>query len=86
MAGGERNASLSPPKPRISLNLGGRRRTFRPKSPSKLDIAAGDTRAGSEFKKTRSATSAPEQSTKAPGSLASPAGQVARLKTANLVC
>ena len=83
--GGKRNASLSPPKPSISSNLDGRCHTLRPKSPSKLDIVTGDTRARSGSNKTRSAASAPEQSTKAPKSLVSPAGQVARLKTAHLV-
>ncbi len=84
MAGGKKNASLSPPKPRTSSNLGGRRRTLRPESPSKLDIAAGDTRARSRSNKTRSVASAPERSTKAPKSSVSPAGQGARSKTARL--
>ncbi len=84
IAGGKRNASLSPPKPRTSSNLGGRRRTLRPKSPSKSDIAAGDTRAHSGSNKTRSAASAPERSTKAPKSSVSPAGQGARSKTTRL--
>ena len=85
MAGGKRNASLSPPKPRNSSNLGGRCHTLRPESPSKSDIAAEDTRARSGSKKTRNAASAPEQSTKALESSVSPAGQVARSKTASLV-
>jgi hypothetical protein len=84
MAGGKRNASLSPLKPRTSSNLGGRRRTLRPESLSKSDIAAEDTRARSGSNKTRSAASAPEQSTKAPKSSVSPAGRGARSKTAGL--
>ncbi len=84
MAGGKRNASLSPLKPRTSSNLGGRRRTLRPKSPSESYIAARDTRARSGSNKTRSAASTPEQSTKAPKSSVSPAGRGARLKTAGL--
>jgi hypothetical protein len=84
MAGGKRNASLSPPKPRTSSNLGRCCRTLRPESPSESDITAGDTRARSGSNKTRSAASALEQSTKALKSLVSPAGQGARSKTARL--
>ena len=85
MAGGKRNASLSPPKLRVSSNLDGHCCTLRPKSPSESDIAAGDTRARSGSKKTRSAVRAPAQSTKAPESSVSPAGQGAWSKTASLV-
>ena len=85
MAGGKRNASLSPLKLRVSLNLDGRCHTLQPKSPGKSVIAAGDTRARSGSKKTRSAMRAPAQSTKTQESLVSPAGQGARLKTASSV-
>jgi hypothetical protein len=85
MAGGKRNASLSPLKLRVSSNLDGRRCILWPESPSKSDIADGDTRARSRSKKTRSAVRAPAQSTKAPESSVSPAGQGARSKTASLV-
>ena len=78
MAGGKRNASLSPPKLRVSSNLDGCCSTLWPKSPSKSDIAAGDTRACSGSKKTWSAASEPAQSTKAPESLVSPAGRGAQ--------
>ncbi len=44
MVVGKRNASLSPPKPRISSNLSRRCRILQPESPSESDIAAGDTR------------------------------------------
>ena len=85
MAGGKRNASLYPPKLRVSLNLDRRCRTLRPKSSSKSDNAAGDRRARSGSKKTRSAVRAPAQSTKALEASVSPAGQGARSKTASLV-
>ena len=84
MAGGKRNASFSPSKLRVSSNLDGRRLTFAPESPSKSDIAAGDTRARSGSKKTRSVASASERSTKAPKSSVSSAGQLARSKTTSL--
>ena len=84
MAGGKRNASFSPSKLRVSSNLDGRRLTFAPESPSKSDIAAGDTRARSGSKKTRSVASASERSTKAPKPSVSSAGQLARSKTTSL--
>ena len=84
MVVGKRNASLSPLKPRISSNLSRRCRILQPESPSESDIAAGDTRERYRSNKTRSAASAPEQSTKAPKSSVSPAGRGARSKTACL--
>ncbi len=86
MAGGKRNVSLSPPKLKVSSNLDGRCRTLWPKSLSKLDIAAGETRAPSGSKKTRSAARTLAGSAKAPEPLASPARRGARSRTANLVC
>ena len=76
---------LSPPKPRVSSNLNGRRRNPGQESPNKLDITDRDASARSVSKKTRIAVNALGGSARAMKTLASPAGQLARPKVASSV-